>query len=347
MEAEVSPEAPGSGARAHLVGRRDVVHVHHGLHPVGESDIGVPAQVPEPAIVRPRVLGSVDPGEGGVELVARSERPLDSIGLPGVLVPGVVEAVHQHQGSGERVAERYAQPRSDVREGLVPGPQDPAGVVPVQVRFGDLESGDRPEGAHVELGAVTEPVVAVGLLDVQQVGQRPRLEAVAEEARPGTEPDVGPEAEGTVPGGLDLQLELVQAESAGVRVRVVERVVPVFGIVRVVGVVGVHQAGDGERRPAGAGDSLGHPALGLLSGGGRSGEFGSGRSSASRSGGDECVLPGRGLPGFHPGGGRFRFASGDQGREQHLEVLDALPQRIQFAADLGFELVARYRSAGR
>ena len=195
------------------------------------------------------------------------------------------------------------------------------------MRFGHFESGDRPEGAHVELGAVPELVVAVGLLDVQQVGQRPRLESVAEEARPGTEPDVRPETEGAVAGGLDLELQLVQAESPGVGVRVVERVVPVGGVVRVVGVVGVHQAGDGKRLSAGTGDALGHCRAGVLCH--RDGHAGTSRGAGV--GGRE------GQAGLRVRRRNFGAAGGHQGRQQDLEVLDPFPQRIQFTADLGFQ----------
>ena len=107
-------------------------------------------------------------------------------------------------------------------------------------------------------------------------------------------------------------------------------------------VVGVHEAGDGEGLPSRTCDALGHSRIGVLSCGGRA--RGLRRDSGSAVGGREDLA---GLPGFRGPGGNFRFPGGNQSREQHLEVLDALPQRVQLAADLGLEFRAGDRRARR
>ena len=252
MDAEIGPDTPRSRDILERVGVRDVVHVGHGFHPVADPQVEVPTDVVQPAVVRAFVLRALDPGDRGVEGVVRRPGSLRAEGLAGVLVEGVVEAVDQHQGSGEGVADRETHLGAEVGERFVPGPQQAAGVVPVQVRLRDFEAGDGAEEADIHLGAALELVVAVGLLQVEHIGQRAGLESLPEQAGAGAEPDVGAEADRAVAARVEFQLDLVQAETAGVRVGVVEGVRAVGRVVGVPGVVGVHQPGEGQVLAAGA-----------------------------------------------------------------------------------------------
>ncbi|MEZ5396594.1 MAG: hypothetical protein R2724_27905 [Bryobacterales bacterium] len=109
---------------------------------------------------------------------------MHAVALAAVLIERVVKAVDHHHGAGEGIGEGGRQLDADVREGLVPGPEQTASVIPVQVRFGDFQTGDGAEQTGIELGAVVPLVVAIGLLEVDDVFERPGLQAVTEQAAP-------------------------------------------------------------------------------------------------------------------------------------------------------------------